>query len=360
MAGGKSSRMGTNKAWLMYNNKRFIEHSLAVLEHFCQRIIISANTREYDTYGYEVVSDRFLHAGPLAGIEACLNFSDTEANLVLPCDVPGLTVDAVRHILDNANSADAVVPIYADKRVEPLVGYYAKRIHPIIVQQIERQEYSVKLLLSRISTRYVQLHNVSLWNVNSPADYWELTQQQIDNTKVRMPLLILISGTGRKVGKTRLACDIITQLSKSVPVVAVKISNHFHAVDPLQKIVVQTEYYQVIDEQLQTTKDSSRMKQAGAIHSYYIQTMDEYVFEAFQTVVPKLAKEHIIVCESNGLSRYVKPSLHFLVCDHWPLENAIIGKYPDAIPVRFSDQNCSFDIRKIVVNPLYPEISLKY
>lgn len=344
----------------MFNNKRFIEHSLAVLQRFCQQIIISANTSEYDVYGYKVVSDRFLQAGPLAGIEACLSVSTTEANLVLPCDIPGITVDIIQQILENANNADAVVPMYDANRIEPLVGYYTKRIHPVIIQQIKNQEYSVKLLLGRINTKFIKLHNASLWNVNTPVDYWKLTlQQQTEHKKLMMPLLILISGTGRKVGKTRLACDIIAQLSKSVPLVAVKISNHFHAVEPLQKIVVQTEHYQVIEEQLLTTKDSSRMKQAGANRSYYIQAIDDYVFEAFRTIVSEFATEHFIVCESNGLSGYVKPALHFLVCDRWPVEAEFVNKFADAIPVRFFDHGCSFDVSNIAIDPLCSKIILK-
>lgn len=350
LAGGQSTRMGVNKAWLSVENKRFIEYSIALLKPYCHILLISANTDEYNIFGYEVVPDRYRGVGPLGGLEACLNHSKTEGNFVLPCDVPAISAEILECVLNQIDGADAVVPMWNKNNIEPLLGYYSKRIHPKVVDQLKNGEYGVKQLLNRIYTRYVSLPDVKLWNINSSADYWEFIQQtQPANQKVLMPSLIVVSGTGKKVGKTRLACDIIAYLSKMAPVVAVKISNHFHAIEPAQKHIVLTEQYMVIEEQLQSNKDSSRMKQAGALRSYYIQAKDDCIFEAFQYVLQRLAPGEVVVCESNGLARFIRPALHFLVCGHWPLEPEVVQLFPHAIPVKFSEEGCSFDVTCIEV-----------
>ncbi|HOK52258.1 MAG TPA: molybdenum cofactor guanylyltransferase, partial [Bacteroidales bacterium] len=177
LAGGKSSRMGISKAWLTIENKRFIENAISILRPYCHNILISANTREYNTYGYEVVCDRYPSIGPMGGLEACLNRSETEKNLVIPCDVPNISAMIIHHILHSVNDAYVVVPIWDNNTLEPLIGYYSKRIYPIIIEQIEKREYSIIQLLRRVQTRYVHLHGFKLHNVNTPTDYWVSTQQ---------------------------------------------------------------------------------------------------------------------------------------------------------------------------------------
>lgn len=130
--------------------------------------------------------------------------------------------------------------------------------------------------------------------------------------KMDCPNLLLISGTGKNVSKTLFACDVIRHLSAMTTVFAIKISPHFHELEQEQKIIVQNNRFLIIEEMLQSNKDSSRMKNAGAAKSYYIQVKEEYTLEAFKLLYHEIGN-HAIVCESGGLHNFVKPGLFFLV-----------------------------------------------
>ena len=95
------------------------------------------------------------------------------------------------------------------------------------------------------------------------------------------PNILLIAGTGRNVGKTLLACEIIEHLSKTAILIGVKISHHFHPVEEGQKVIANTQDYLIIEESFITNKDSSRMKQAGADKVFYIQARQENLMDAF-------------------------------------------------------------------------------
>ena len=124
--------------------------------------------------------------------------------------------------------------------------------------------------------------------------------------------LLLIAGTGRNVGKTILACEIIHILSKTTKVIGVKISHHFHSVEEGQKVIANTQDYLIIEESLITSKDSSRMKQAGANKVFYIQARQENLLKAFNIVSDEIDNS-LVICESGGLHRYIKPGVFLLV-----------------------------------------------
>ena len=126
------------------------------------------------------------------------------------------------------------------------------------------------------------------------------------------PNILLIAGTGRNVGKTLLACEIIEHISSTTKVVGVKISSHLHEVEHGQKVIISNDSYTIIEECLINNKDSSRMKQAGASVVFYIQSQKPFVWEAFlQLPIP--IDCGAIVCESGGLHQYIKPGVFVMV-----------------------------------------------
>ena len=88
LAGGKSSRMGSDKALLLYRGKAFLTHVINALIPLVDDIIIVSNDERHSQFNYRRISDTIIDAGPLAGIHAGLTDSNTENNLVLSCDVP--------------------------------------------------------------------------------------------------------------------------------------------------------------------------------------------------------------------------------------------------------------------------------
>ena len=88
LAGGKSSRMGTEKGLILYKNKPFVEHIIEAMNPLVDNIIIISNNKAYKSFGFRCYEDLIKNTGPLAGIYTGLRYSKTENNLIVSCDVP--------------------------------------------------------------------------------------------------------------------------------------------------------------------------------------------------------------------------------------------------------------------------------
>src|SRR3954469_4803909 len=93
LSGGKSSRMGTNKALLKINEKTNIKRITDTLKVLFNDIILVTNDPEdYQFLGVKMVSDHYPGQGPLAGVHAGLLASPHETNFVVACDMPFVSV----------------------------------------------------------------------------------------------------------------------------------------------------------------------------------------------------------------------------------------------------------------------------
>jgi len=125
LAGGQSSRMGTDKALLEFNGKKLIEYSIDVLTKVTDEVIVIGNTRTYDFPGLKTYKDLRYGYGPLGGIYTGLFYSNSASNLILGCDTPFVNADLLKYLLTQSNSYEAVMPLHK-KRYEPLCAYYSK------------------------------------------------------------------------------------------------------------------------------------------------------------------------------------------------------------------------------------------
>lgn len=88
LAGGQSSRFGSDKAMEKRKGKTFLEHAVEVLCILCTEVIISGSKEEYAILGHRLVKDKYETCGPLGGIHAALCSCHTEYALFLTCDMP--------------------------------------------------------------------------------------------------------------------------------------------------------------------------------------------------------------------------------------------------------------------------------
>ena len=89
LAGGRSSRMGQDKATLLLDGKPLVDHAVEKLRRLCAKVSILANSSALEKYA-PVVPDNIGGYGPLGGIEAALRESEYAWNLILPVDMPFL------------------------------------------------------------------------------------------------------------------------------------------------------------------------------------------------------------------------------------------------------------------------------
>lgn len=177
LAGGKSSRMGQNKALIKVNELEMILHSLNLAGKFTPLLHISGDKEEYKTFGHPIIKDQINEIGPLGGIHSCLVHSKTTFNLFLPCDVPYLSESVIQNLLNTIEDSDyQAVIAKGSKGKEPLIIILNKNTLAILQSQIILGDYKIQHFLANINTMEVdmsqaEIENPQLFNnLNSPLD----------------------------------------------------------------------------------------------------------------------------------------------------------------------------------------------
>ena len=138
----------------------------------------------------------------------------------------------------------------------------------------------------------------------------------INSELFNMPQLLLIAGQQQNAGKTTLACRIISHSSRTKDIIALKISPHFHKKTGTAELIKDSEGWHIYRESYpNTNKDTSRMLQAGASESFFLQTNEESTPEAFSELLQYIPKNNLIVCESGNLRDFLVPGV-FLYIRH--------------------------------------------
>lgn len=184
LAGGISSRMGSNKALLPQKGVRLIEGIYQILAELFDEVIIVTNTPEqYSFLPCRKVPDLYPGKGVLAGIHSGLKHSKESAIFAVACDMPYLNTELIRYQASLAAGADLVIPS-TKAGFEPLHAIYRKECLPALVEILQRDGNSrVIALFSRVQVREVLPDEVALFdpefdsfvNINTPDDYLRYT-----------------------------------------------------------------------------------------------------------------------------------------------------------------------------------------
>jgi molybdenum cofactor guanylyltransferase len=175
LAGGKSSRMGTDKGLLDYKGKKLVEYSFDLLSNYCNALIISTNNPEYRQFGITTVTDEFPEKGPAGGIFSALKKSSTDWNLVLACDMPFLNRRIIDALLNNLGNNNAVVPLH-DGLIEPLVAAYHKSMEVALADAILVDHLSMHQILKLHGASFLPVEDLikefpnMFDNLNNPSD----------------------------------------------------------------------------------------------------------------------------------------------------------------------------------------------
>jgi molybdopterin-guanine dinucleotide biosynthesis protein A len=173
LAGGRSRRMGRDKALLPFAGQPLIAHIIAQVRILGDSILIGANdSGRFAFLGCPVIADQRPDEGPLMGLMSCLAASRHELNVVLSCDVPTIDVHLLRRMIVAAEGADAVVAVDAAGRPEPLFAVYRRSCAPVAEAILAAGGRRLTDLLERITVRRVPLPEGDWYrNLNTPDDY---------------------------------------------------------------------------------------------------------------------------------------------------------------------------------------------
>ena len=178
LSGGKSARMGRDKAFIEIDGIPIIQRIYDLFQKIFNEIIIVTNQKElYSDFRANIVSDLIENYGALGGLYTGLFYSSNPYSFCVACDMPFLKVSLIQFLVQRANGYDVIVPKTADG-LQPLHAIYSKNCLPSIKHLIEIGKYKIIDFYSLVNTRIIEepefIHldvtKESFININTPGE----------------------------------------------------------------------------------------------------------------------------------------------------------------------------------------------
>ncbi len=178
LAGGESSRLGRDKAFLEAKGQFLIEIILERLRQLSQEVIIVANEPDrFEEFGATLVSDVYPGKGALGGVYSGVKRASNCHSLVVACDMPFLDLSLLRYMQTLAARYDVVIPRIGDL-TEALHAIYAKDCLPFMEEQMRQGDLTIIHFFPHVRVRYVEqpeievfdAQHLSFFNINTEAD----------------------------------------------------------------------------------------------------------------------------------------------------------------------------------------------
>jgi molybdenum cofactor guanylyltransferase len=185
LAGGKSSRMGQDKAFLQLERRTLLAHALELAQAVTENAWIVGSAEKFGAFG-SVLEDRYPGCGPLAGIQAALAATLTELNLITAVDMPFLELDFLKYLIAQARENQAVVVVpKAGGRLQPLCAIYRKDFSEIAERSLRVGKNKVDSLLLEVQTLVIDQAELErngftedmFRNLNTEKDWQEAKQK---------------------------------------------------------------------------------------------------------------------------------------------------------------------------------------
>jgi molybdenum cofactor guanylyltransferase len=156
LAGGKSARMGADKAFVALNGRTLLARALELAFSVTPDVRIVGDPAKFAPFA-PVVEDVFPNCGPLGGIHAALRASQTELNLILAVDVPFVSPALLEYLIKRArNSASATVTVAkAGGGWQPLCAVYRREFAETAEQTLRAGRFKIDALFDATSTQVI-------------------------------------------------------------------------------------------------------------------------------------------------------------------------------------------------------------
>jgi len=172
LAGGKSSRMGTDKGLINFQGRPMIEYAIDAVKAVTEKLVIVTSNKAYRKFGLPLIEDIYSDCGPLGGIHAGFANSETDWIFVLGCDMPFLSEEFLQFLGSKRSAAEAIVPIH-DGQAEPLCSLYHRSAMPKIESLLLEKKLKMMDVVKFLDTKFIEVPEkfepVRLFrNINSP------------------------------------------------------------------------------------------------------------------------------------------------------------------------------------------------
>ena len=182
LAGGRSRRLGRNKALESIGGQPLVRRVIDRVSQVCDEVVVVVADRDQGAAlpleeHHRVTIDRYPNGGSLGGIFSGLSAASQEWGLAVACDMPFLNLDLLRRMLSCREGVDAVVPVL-EGRPEPTHAIYSKTCLPFMEQRLRDGDLKISKFFDEVRVAYVPEEEISsldpdylsFFNVNTAED----------------------------------------------------------------------------------------------------------------------------------------------------------------------------------------------
>jgi molybdopterin-guanine dinucleotide biosynthesis protein A len=177
LAGGRSLRMGRNKAFLDINGVTFLDLINKSLKSIFEQVYIV--TKKDGLSGYcNIIYDLLTQYSPLSGIYTALMHTDNDVVFIKACDNPIISEPMIMEMFSYALNYDIVVPKAFDG-FHPLFAFYSKKILPFVKEMVLQNNFKIISLYDKVNVKFYEERDIkkfdpelmTLRNINTPDEY---------------------------------------------------------------------------------------------------------------------------------------------------------------------------------------------
>jgi len=182
LAGGKSSRYGSDKALLKLENQTMIELIVENLRKIFNKIYVISNADEYSFLEDVVFAEDIIPGkGPLGGLYTGLKISDEKYNFLTACDMPFLSAEFFKFLKKQKKGYDVLVPEYR-AYLEPLSGIYTTDLIPYIKRALSNNQLKIKSFFPEVNLKVIKEEEIReiadpeilFFNINYKDDFHKI------------------------------------------------------------------------------------------------------------------------------------------------------------------------------------------
>lgn len=181
LAGGRSTRMGQDKALLAFHGQPLALHIANEVLAAAGEVTIIGNSLRHGGLGYPVVDDLEPALGPAGGLLTALTITDADWNLVVACDMPEVRGCDLAVLLQEAEacSGGCLVPREPAGRTHPLCAVYHRNCLPALTAAIHDKILKMQEIILRLRPAFTSAPDPSLFrNINTLEDWTRYTHER--------------------------------------------------------------------------------------------------------------------------------------------------------------------------------------
>lgn len=170
LCGGKSSRMGEDKALLPFDKyNTLVQYQYERLKPYFKNVYLSSKTNKFN-FSCDIIYDNEEVSSPLVGLKTILNALNDEKLFILTVDTPFVSLDTMCKLYECSEGFD--VTVAQTEKIHNLCGVFDKSILSKVTEMVDDDFHKVGALLKRLNTSYITFEDENEFlNLNTPDEY---------------------------------------------------------------------------------------------------------------------------------------------------------------------------------------------